>query len=70
MKRPSPVLAIALISLAACALDLGRAFWLDVEILALYWVEPFLFGLVVGVIFASGVFLVLTPNQSSSGDQI
>ncbi len=69
MKRPSPVLAIAFISLVACALDLGRACWLDVEILALYWVEPFLFGLVVGLIFASVVFLMLTPNQSSLGDR-
>ena len=69
MKRPSPVHGIALLALVACALDLARAFWLDVEILALYWVEPFLFGLVLGFIFASVIFVIWRPNQSFSGDR-
>lgn len=68
-KRPSPVHAIAFLALVACALDLARVFWLDVEILAAYWVEPFLFGLVMGFIFASAVFLIWRPNQSSLGDR-
>jgi hypothetical protein len=69
MNRPSPVHAIAFVALVACALDLARVFWLDVEILALYWVEPFLFGLVLGFILASVIFLTWRPNQSSLGDQ-
>jgi len=69
MKPPSPIHAVALLALVACALDLARVFWLDVEILALYWIEPFLFGLVMGFIFASVVFLVWPPNQSSLGDR-
>jgi len=48
---------------------LARVFWLDVEILALYWVEPFLFGIVVGFIFASVIFVILRPNPSSLGDR-
>jgi hypothetical protein len=69
MKRPSPVHAIAFLAFAACGLDLARVFWLDVEILALYWVEPFLFGLVLGFISASVIFVIWRPNQSSSGDR-
>ena len=69
MQRPSPVHAIAFLALVACALDLARIFWLDVEILALYSVEPFLFGLVLGFIFASVIFVIWRPNQSSLGDQ-
>ncbi len=69
MKHPSPVNVIGLLALVACALDLARAFWLDVEILALYWFEPLLFGLVLGFIFASLIFVIWRPNQSSLGDQ-
>ncbi|MFZ0962043.1 MAG: hypothetical protein WAO35_14160 [Terriglobia bacterium] len=65
MKRLSPIPAVTLLSLVACGLDLARVFWLDVEILAAYWVEPFLFGLVMGFIFASVVFVIWGPNQSS-----
>ena len=64
MKRLSLVHAIASLALVACALDLARAFWLDVEILAAYWVEPFLFGLVMGFIFASVIFVIWRPIQS------
>jgi len=69
MKRPSPEHVIGFLALVACALDLARVFWLDVEILALYWVEPFLFGLVMGFIFALVVFLIWRPNQSFIGGQ-
>ena len=69
MKRPSLVYAIAFLALVACALDLARVFWLDVEILAAYWVQPFLFGLVMGFISASVAFLIRCPNQSSLGDR-
>ncbi len=69
MKHPSPVNVIGLLALVACALDLARAFWLDVEILDLYWFEPLLFGLVLGFIFASLIFVIWRPNQSSLGDQ-
>ena len=69
MNHPSPVHVIGFLALVACALDLARAFWLDVEILALYWVEPFLFGLVMGFVFTSVVFLIWRPIQSFSGDR-
>ena len=69
MKRPACVHAIAFLALVACALDLARVFWLYVEILAAYWVGPFLFGLVMGFIFASAVFVMWRPNQSSLGDR-
>ena len=69
MNRHSPTVVIAVLALVACALDLARGCWYDVEILALYWVEPFLLGLVAGFIFASVVFLAWDPGQSSSGDQ-
>ena len=69
MNHPSPVHVIGLLALVACALDLARTLWLDVEILAFYWVEPFLFGLVLGFILASVIFLTWRPNQSSLGDQ-
>ena len=69
MKLPCPVHVIRSLALVACALDLAHVFWLDVEILAIYWVEPFLFGLVMGFIFASVVVLVWHPNQSSLGDR-
>ena len=69
MKHPSPEHVIGFLALVACALDLARVFWLEVEILALYWVEPFLFGLVLGFIFASVIFVIWRPNQSSLGDR-
>ena len=69
MKHSSPVYAIAFLALMACALDLARAFWLDVEILVLYWVEPFLFGLVLGFIFASVIFVIWRPIQFFLGDR-
>ncbi len=69
MKHLSSVHGIALLALVACALDLARAFWLDVEILALYWAAPFLFGLVPGFIFASVIFVIWCPNQTFSGDR-
>ena len=69
MKYPSPEHVIGFLALVACALDLARVFWLDAQILALDWVEPFLFGLVLGFIFASVLFLIWCPNQSSLGDR-
>ena len=69
MKLPSAAHVIAFLALVAFALDVARVFWLDVEILAAYGVEPFLFGLVMGFIFASVVFLIWRPDQSSLGDQ-
>jgi hypothetical protein len=57
---------IAILALIACALDAARACWYDVEMLALYWVTPFLFGLVLGFIFTAA-FLICRPNPSSSG---
>ena len=69
MKRPFPVHAIAFLGLVACGLDLARIFWLGLEILAAYWVEPFLFGLVMGFTFASVVFLIWRSNQSLLGDR-
>ena len=69
MKHPSPVHVIAFLALVACALDLARVVWLDVEILALYWVEPFLFGLILGFIFASVIFVIWRPIQFFSGDR-
>ena len=67
MRFPSPTCLIAFLSLIACALDLARACWYDVEMLALYWVTPFLFGLVLGFTFAAAALLVCRPNPSSSG---
>ena len=58
---------IAFLSLIACALDVARACWYDVEMLALYWVTPFLFGLVLGFTFAAAAFLICRPNPTSSG---
>ena len=69
MKYPSPEHVIGFLALIACALDLARVFWLDAQILALDWVEPFLFGLVLGFIFASVIFVIWRPNQSFSGDR-
>lgn len=69
MKRPSSMHVIGFLALVACARDLARVFWLDVEILSLYWVEPFLVGLVLGFIFASVIFVIWRPNQSFSGDR-
>ena len=67
MKLSSRVCVIAFLALIACALDLARACWYDVEMLALYWVTPFLFGLVLGFFFASAAFVICRPNPSSSG---
>ena len=67
MSSPSRAYVVSFVALIACALDLARACWYDVEILALYWVEPFLFGLVAGFVFASVAFLRCHPKQSSSG---
>jgi hypothetical protein len=69
MNQSSSVHVIGFLALAACALDLARASWLDVEILAAYWVEPFLFGLVLGFIFASVIFVIWRPIQFFSGDR-
>ena len=58
---------IAFLALIACALDSARACWYSVEMLALYWVTPFVFGLVLGFTFAAAVFLICRPNPSASG---
>ena len=63
MKHPFPMLVIGFLALVGCALDLARVLWLDVEILALYWVEPFLFGRGVGLILASADFRSLAPKS-------
>ena len=67
MRFPSPTCVIAFLGLSACALDLARACWYSVEMLALYWVTPFLLGLVLGFTFAAAAFLICRPNPSSSG---
>ena len=67
MRFSSPTCVIAILALIACALDAARACWYDVEMLALYWVTPFLFGLVLGFAFAAAAFLACRPNPSSSG---
>jgi len=58
---------IAFFALSACALDLARACWYAVEMLALYWVTPFLFGVVLGMTIAGAAFVLCRPNPSSSG---
>ena len=58
---------IAFLALIACALDAARACWYSVEMLALYWVTPFLLGLVLGFTFAAAAFVVCRPHPSSSG---
>ena len=61
--------ALLLISPLVCGLYLTRDFWLEPEILAMYWVEPFLFGLVTGSVLAAAVFAMSRRNQQpSSGD--
>ena len=67
MRFSSGTCVVAFLSLIACAVDLARACWYDVEMLALYWVTPFLFGLVLGFAFAAAGFLICRPNPSSSG---
>ena len=67
MRFCSRTCVIAFLAFIACALDLARACWYDVEMLALYWVTPFLFGLVLGFTFAAAAFLACRPNPSSSG---
>lgn len=67
MSLSSHICALAFFALIACALDLARACWYDVEMLALYWVTPFLFGLVLGFTIAAAVFVVCRPTASSSG---
>lgn len=67
MKLSSRVCALAFFVLVACALDLARDCWYDVEMLALYWVTPFLFGLVLGFTVAAAAFVACRPTASSSG---
>jgi len=67
VRFPSPTCVIAFLSLIACALDLARACWYSVERLALYWVTPFLLGLVLGFTFAGAAFVMCRPAPSSSG---
>ncbi len=54
---------------ALMALHLARAGLLDPKVLAAYWIEPFLFGLVIGVSLATVVFAICFSNYSSSGGQ-
>jgi len=67
MRFDSRTRLIAFLVLIVCALDLARACWYSVEMLALYWVTPFLFGLVLGFTFAGAAFVMCRPNPSSSG---
>ncbi len=67
MKLCSPASIIAFFALIACVLDLARACWYDVEMLSLYWVPPFLFGLVLGITFATVVLVMCLTIPSSSG---
>jgi hypothetical protein len=67
VKVPSRTCAIGFLALTACAIDLARACWYSVEMLALCWVPPFLFGLVLGFAFAAVAFLISRTNPSSSG---
>ncbi len=69
MKPFSIINAPALMSPLALALDLPRAGFLDSEVLAAYWIEPFLFGLVIGVSLATVVVAICFSNYSSSGGQ-
>jgi hypothetical protein len=69
MKHFYIINALALMSPLALALYLARARLLDPEVLAAYWIEPFLFGTVIGVGAATVVFAICFPNQSSSGGQ-
>ena len=67
MNFSSRASVIAILALIACAIDSARACWYSVEMLALYWVTPFVFGLVLGFTFAAAAFLICRPNPSSSG---
>ncbi len=69
MKSFFITIAPALMAPPALALYLARADFLDSEVLAAYWIEPFLFGLVIGVSLATLVFAICFPNYSSSGGQ-
>ena len=67
MRFSSRSCVIALLALIGCALDSARACWYSVEMLALYWVTPFLLGLVLGFTFAGAAFVMCRPAPSSSG---
>ena len=67
MRFCSRTCVIAFLAFIACALDLARACWYDVEMLALYWVTPFVFGLVLGFMFAVAAFLISRQHQPSLG---
>ena len=67
MRFDSRTRVIGFLALIACVLVLARACWYSVEMLALYWVTPFLFGLVLGFTFAGAAFVMSRQNPSSSG---
>lgn len=69
MKRLWLIPALVLTSPLTLAVYLAHEGLLEPEVLATYWIEPFLFGLAIGVGLAAMVFVVGLPNESSSGGQ-